>query len=574
MTYRARPVAKRRRSEGWDSDERRTALINGGFILAIVASVLILVGYGGWSWYSDHWGTAATVDDVTLTRDQLRTEIAIETFRTKYAEGRIQDLLTAGHLGQQDAAQELSYLDQQLGQIGGIALENLIDTTLQAKLANDDGITVSDADIDAQLTKEATLTEQRHVWMIEVEPSVDPVSGQVGDAQKAAAKQKAEDALAQLKAGKSWDDVAKTVSTATSAPQAGDLGWLTKDSGYEAGFMTAVFAAQLNAPTDVVVGSDGTARIGRVSEITPASVDQAYTVKIEDAGISLADYRAAARSAVITDKLTDKVVADLSKPGPERHVLQIYLPESSTATADSVKVREILFAPNNDPAGAKDLAADDPAWQAAKDEAFAAYHDLQLDPSKFDLYARTKSDDSGTKDQGGKMPYEDRTSSLDPAFANAIFGTGLRQFEILAPVKTAFGWHVIQFMHRYGDGDEAWLTDLETRANAGIDFGQLARDNGEGPEAKDAGDIGWVAKGQLDPQQEDVIFSTAVGSVSDPLTISGDGTYLFKVLAEETRTPDADQIEAFKSSGFTNWYQAQKDKATITREAASTSLGQ
>jgi parvulin-like peptidyl-prolyl isomerase len=572
MTYRARPVAKRRRSAGWDSDERRTALINGGFILAIIASILILVGYGGWTWYSDHFGTAATVDNVTLTRDQLRTQIAIDTFRTKYAEHRIQDLLTAGHLSQQAAAQQLQYLDQQLTSIGSIALEDLIDATLQAKLASDAGITVSDAEVDAQLTKDATLQEQRHVWMIEVEPTVDPVTGQVGDAQKAAAKQKAEDALAQLRAGRPWDDIAKTVSTATSAPQAGDLGWLLRTSGYDEGFMTAVFAAQQNTPTDVVVGPDGTARIGRVTEITPASVDQAFSVKVQDAGVSTADYRAATRAEVVTSKLTDKVVADLSKPGPQRHVLQIYLPDSQ-ATPQSVKVREILFSPNHDPAGAKSLAQTDPAWQAAKDAAFAAYHDLQLDPGKFDLYARTKSDDSGTKDLGGKMPYADRTTPLDPAFGDAIFAPGLRQFEILPPVKSVFGWHVIQFMHAFGTGDEAWLADLKTRAAAGIDFGQLARDNGEGPEAKDGGDIGWVVKGQLDPQKEDAIFSTQVGSVSDPITIQNDGVYLFKVLAEETRTPDADQIQTFKTSGFATWYQQQKSGATITRDAASTPLG-
>ncbi len=573
MTYRARPVAKRRRSAGWDSDERRTALINGGFILAIVVAILILVGYGGWSWYSDHYGTAATVNGVTLTRDQLRTQIAIDTFRTKYAESRIQDLLTAGHVSQQDAAQQLSYLDQRLSSIGSVALEDLIDATLQAKLASDAGITASEAEIDAHLTKDATLSEQRHVWMIEVDPVADPNTGQVGDAQKAAAKQKAEDALAQLRSGASWDSVAKTVSTATSAPQAGDLGWLTQDSGYDAGFMTTVFGAQLNSPTDVIVASDGTARIGRVTEITPASVDQAFTVKVQDAGISLGDYRAAVKAEVITDKLTDKIVADLSKTGPQRHVLQIFLPESQ-GTPTSVKVREILFAPNHDPSGAKKLAATDPAWQTAKNEAFAAYHQLQLDPSQFDSLARTESDDTGTKDQGGKMPYEDPTSALDPAFAKAIFQAGLQQFEILPPVQSAFGWHVIQFMHTYGAGDDAWLTDVKTRAEAGIDFNQLARDNGEGTEAKDGGDIGWVAKGQLDTQRDTTIFSTPVGSVSDVITVPGQGVYLFKVLAEETRAPDADQLATFKSSGFSNWYQQQKAGATITREAASTPLGQ
>jgi len=572
MTFRAKPVAKRRRRAGWDSDERRTALINGGFILASVAAVLILVGYAGWSWYSDHWGAAATVDDVTITRDELRTRIGIETFRIKYTQQRIQDLLTAGKVSQSDAAQQLAYLDQRMSSVASISLERLIDATLQARLATDEAVSVTDADVETQMQKDATLDEQRHVWMIEVEPGVDPETGQVGDAQKAEAKQKAEAALAELKAGKSWDAVAKTVSTATSAPQAGDLGWLPKDSGYDTGLMDAVFAATLNQPTDVIVGDDGTARIGRVTEVTPATTDQAFTVKLEDAGVKLADYRAAVRADVIQQKLSDKVVADLSKPGPQRHVLQVFLPES-TAVDQAVKVRHILFAPNHDAAGAKDLPADDPAWQRARDAAFAAYHDLLLDPSKFDAYARTKSDDSGSKENGGKLPYADRTTPLDAAFGDAIFQAGIRQGQILAPVKSAFGWHVIQFLHRYGDGDEAWMTDLKARAEAGIDFAQLARDNGEGPEAKDGGDIGWVIHGQLDPIKEQAIFDTPVGSVSEVVTIPNEGTYLFKVVAEETRPPDADQIKAFESAGFVTWYSQKKSEATITRDLGTAAAG-
>ncbi len=569
MTYRARPVAKRRNRAGWDSDERRTALINGGFILSIVAAVLILVGYAGWSWYSDHYGAAATVNGITLTRDQLRTQIAIETFRTHYTESRIQDLLTAGHVSQADAAQQLSYLDQRLQSIASYALEDLIDSTLQAQLATTAGISASDADVDAEMQKEATADEQRHVWLIEVTPTADPTTGQVGDAQKAQAKQKAEAALAQLQAGTPWDQVAKTVSTATSAPQAGDLGWLVKDTAtYDPGFMAAVFAAPLNTPTAVLVGDDGTARIGRVTEITPSSVDQAFTVKIQDAGVSLADYRAAAKASVITSKLTDKVVADLSKPSLQRHVLQIYIPDSTPA-ADAVKVREILFAPNHDPNAAKTLPATDPAWQVAKDAAFAAYQQLQLDPSQFDLLARTKSDDSGTKGNGGKMPYADRTTPLDPAFGVAIFQDGLRDGEILPPVKSAFGWHVIQFMHRYGQGDQYWMQDLQARAKAGIDFATLARDWGEGPEAKAGGDLGWIVKGTLDTTKEAAIFAASVGGVSDVLAVPNDGLYLFKVLAEETRTPDASQIATIKSSGFSNWYQQQKAAADITRDITS-----
>lgn len=565
MTFRARPVAKRPNRMGWNSDERRTALINGGFVVAIVVAIVILVGYAGWSYYSDRWGTAATVDGQTISRDDLRTRMAIEEFRTNYTESRIRDLLAEGRVSQADATSQLSYLDQRLQSIDTIALERLIDADLQAKLAADAGITVSDADVTAQFQKEATLDEERHVWLIEVAPTADPATGQVGDAQKAAARAKAEAALADLKAGKTWNDVAKTVSTATSAAQAGDLGWLPVKSGYDAAFMTAVFAVAQDAPTDVVAGDDGTFRIGRVTEIAPQKVDDTFQTRIEGAGIKLADYRNATRADVIQTKLNDKVVADLSQPSTQRHVLQIFLPQAQV-NPDSVKIRQIVFAPNRDMAGASSVKADDPAWATAEAAAKATYQQLLLDPGQFDILARTKSDDKATRDQGGKLAYADTTTVMPGEVATAIFAPGLRNGQILAPIKTGNGWYIVQFQHAYGSGDEAWLNDVKTRADAGIDFAQLARDNDEGPEAKDGGDFGWVVRGQLGDIKESAIFNTPVGQTSDVITVQNEGLYLYKIVEEATRTPDATQIKAFQDSGFANWYAIKKAAATITRD--------
>lgn len=565
MTFRARPVAKRPSRAGWDSDERRTALINGGFIVAIIAAILLLVGYAGWSYYSDHWGAAATVDGATITRDDLRTRIAVESFRTSYTEARIRDLLAQGRVTQSEASQQLAYLDQRRQSIDTISLERLIDATLQAKLAGDAGIAVTDAEVDTELKTEATLDEQRHAWMIEVAPGIDPSTGQVGDAQKAEAKAKAEAALADLKAGQKWEDVAKKVSTATTAAQAGDLGWLPKKSGYDAKFMDAVFAVAQDTPTDIVEGDDGTFRIGRVTEIAAQSVDQGFQTKIQDAGVKLDDYRAAVKADVIQNKLSDNVVADLSKPSTQRHVLQIFIPTTQVAS-DSVKIRQIVIAPNHDTAAAKDVAADDPAWAKAKDEALAIYRQLQLDPSKFDVLARTKSDDKATTGQGGKTGYIDTTATIPGEVATAIFAKGLTNGQILEPIKTGLGWYIVQFMHPYGDGDEAWLSDVKTRADAGIDFGQLARDNGEGAEAKDGGDIGWVVQGQLGDVKESAIFDTPIGQTSEVVTVQNEGLYLYKVLEEATRTPDAKQIKSFQDTGFSNWYAIKKAAATITRD--------
>ena len=109
------------------------------------------------------------------------------------------------------------------------------------------------------------------------------------------------------------------------------------------------------------------------------------------------------------------------------------------------------------------------------------------------------------------------------------------------------------------------MKKLHDQAIAGTDFSQLARDNSEGPEAGKGGDLGFVAQGQLDARLSRAIFATPVGQVSDVVDIANVGTFLFKVLAEESRTPDAAQLDLLKQQAFTNWYGEKKDAVTITR---------
>ena len=166
MTLRARPVARRRGRAGWDSGDRRNSLINLGFFLAIGFSILILVGYAAWSWYDDHYGSAAVVNGQVITKDDLRARLKIESFRLDYVASRIQTLMASREISTDDGAQQLSFIDQRRQQLTSLTLERLIDVSLKTKLGADNGIQVTDADIDAQLVEEATTAEQRHTWMI------------------------------------------------------------------------------------------------------------------------------------------------------------------------------------------------------------------------------------------------------------------------------------------------------------------------------------------------------------------------------------------------------------------------
>jgi parvulin-like peptidyl-prolyl isomerase len=238
-----------------------------------------------------------------------------------------------------------------------------------------------------------------------------------------------------------------------------------------------------------------------------------------------------------------------------------------------VKVRWIVFSPNDTTKGAADVPDSDPAWTKAKADADAAYAELKSHPEKFDAMARADSDEATAKTNGGKQPWIYASTEIDQLVKNAVLADGLAPGQLLAPLKGELGWYVIQFLRPDGDGNDAWLKDLKTKIIDDASFRQAAKDNSEGKEAGDGGDLGWIAGGQLSSDLDTAIFGTAVGATSDVVTISSDGSYLLRVLAEESRSPTEEQLKIFKDSGFSYWYTKQKEAAKIDYNTGSPTAG-
>jgi parvulin-like peptidyl-prolyl isomerase len=421
--------------------------------------------------------------------------------------------------------------------------------------------------VDARVKEEATTPELRHAWVIEVKPEV--VAGATGptDEAIAAARATAEQALADLRSEQDWETVAKAVSTAASKDQAGDLGFVDENTALDAAFREAILAVAVDTPTDVVSGADNVFRIGRVTEIIAPVEDPTFQAQVTDAGISMDDFRAAVERDVIRTKLNDAIVAQYLAPAPQREVSEIFMQQSNSETGPSaVRVRHILYSPNGDPQGATSLPEDDPAWAAAKADADAAYEKIKADPSLFDSIARTESDDTSTAPYGGKLGYVADDGTMVQEFADAIFAPGLIAGQLLAPVKTAYGWHVIQIMSY--PTDEEWMTILRNRIESGeLTFAEAARDNSDLVEAADGGYIGWIGRGQLPQEREDAIFAAPIGKPSPTLVVDGEGIYMFLVTKEETREPDAEQKATLEVSAFSLWYSKEKAKAVIERDS-------
>lgn len=74
---------------------------------------------------------------------------------------------------------------------------------------------------------------------------------------------------------------------------------------------------------------------------------------------------------------------------------------------------------------------------------------LESKMTSFERLAKDVSEDPGSRDRGGQYQINRNEKSWDPVFLSTAFR--LKEGEISAPVKSKFGFHIIQMVQRLGD---------------------------------------------------------------------------------------------------------------------------
>ncbi len=165
----------------------------------------------------------------------------------------------------------------------------------------------------------------------------------------------------------------------------------------------------------------------------------------------------------------------------------------------------------------------------------------------FDKLAKQVSEDPGSKDRGGQYQINRNEKTWDPIFMSTAFR--LKEGEISAPVKSKFGYHIIQMVQRNGDDaivrhilrippvteDEinqakAKLDTVRSKIIAGtMGFNEAASKHSDDEAAKFAGPCitdrdgsTYVTIDQLDKEMVGMLTKMKVGDISQPTPFEGE----------------------------------------------------
>jgi parvulin-like peptidyl-prolyl isomerase len=553
MTIRSRPVLDRKHRPRWQDELRTQQLTIIGFAVAI-AVALGIFGAAAWNGYwESHLRPVAAVEGDHFTRGDLDTRERIITAEVIAKISELQDQTPGPR--DQVIQQEIESLSQRLNSLSTEATNSLVDGAVLASRADEFGVSVDDAEVDAEIANRFLLPERVRARLILVEalPDDAEADAEPTDEQLAAAQDAAQAALDRVEGGEDFATVATDVSDDFTAAGGGDLGWFAdSDVAYD-----DYFDALGDAEPDDLVGPIETDRGYAVLQLTArreATSEGGLDALLEAQGVSDAAYRQHVRQELLVDAyqahFADEVVVS---PTAQRRVAEIVIRPVTGEVVPQERARHVLVEPDTE--ADSPAEATDEEWEAALAEAETVRALLVAEGADWFAIAEEHSDDPGSGGRGGDLGwYDPEASPFVEEFSAAL--ADLEIGEVSEPVRTDFGWHIIQKTSER-ESPQAQAADLvaELRADpdAFADTATLVSENHE--TAQEGGEVGWVAPFQLDAAREAAVFAlTEVGEVSEPVEDPTVGLTIYQLLeTSESEEIEEDRLAQIRSTGFQRW---------------------
>ena len=178
------------------------------------------------------------------------------------------------------------------------------------------------------------------------------------------------------------------------------------------------------------------ARLEKIKKETFGGNEKTYRAELKRLGLTEEDAREQIRDVIIQEKLFEKITKDVKVANED---VEAYYEKNKAQFSQpaSRDVRHILV--------------------KSKAKADVLYAELTQTNADFATLAKRHSEDEGTAGQGGKYPAVKGQSV--PEFDKVAFA--LDKGEISKPVKTQFGWHIIQATGEIKEEKATPLADVE-----------------------------------------------------------------------------------------------------------------
>ena len=555
----------RSRIAAWYETADKSLLTNFAFLAAIALSALLLVGAVGASWWGNTFATAVEVNGRSMSVGEARARGDIELFRLGLESSRIRARVSAGTLSSEQGNAILEQINDAATNINSQITSEIIDVLLVSQLAEERDVTADQAAVDAEWAKEITIPELRLLRRITLDIANDPNTGAPSAATTATAEAKADALVAEIAAGGDFSAIAKRESSDSFAVEGGRIGWSTRDedpltdTGYAAAWERTTVGA-----TDAIKRSDDQIVIFYVDQIRPSTTDADFEKNASEASIDMGLYKRVAAERALEAALSSVITAELLvEPVQQRDVSFVSIAAAQDGgMGEEVQVRHLLFSPNDDAQKTDELDANDPAWAAAKADADAAFAAIQSGETLASL--ATGSDDESSAAEGGLLAWAIKGTFV-PEFDDAVWADGLEQGDLLGPIKTEFGYHVIQFEGRRA-GLMLRLEELAIELrNAGTGFDARAEEAKKDFAGLTVDQPGFVVRFAINPDLSKIVWGLGDGEVSSVVTL-GEQLAIIRVNAIENRPFTEAQRTSVNASGFLIWLDGYRAAAKISIE--------
>ena len=547
-----------------DAEARHTRNVNWIFYGLIVLIIVVIVGGLVFGFWETNLKPVASVDGTDVTRSQLEDRKKLQDFRAARFEAQTTAALTAGSIDADLASTRFALADSLRAGTDDTVAAQLVDLIYREQLAADEGVELTTEELEAAIAADGTATEARFVDAVFLLTTEQEAGGTASDEGIADARERAVLVAEELAAGGDPTELAETYG-----PGSTDSAWITAeaDIGNDA-WSDAIYAAEEGSVAEVIEAPTGEQLVALVGQVLPETPDAGFVDAVNDA-VGEDIHRRNVELEALSDKLEQQITDEALAAEYEQVLLGEIFIERNQFTADDsageARASHIIYAPetpldeDGNPTEVADLPADDPAWDVAEAEAQAAFDELSViedadeRTAAFSERAIAESDGPSAP-RGGDLGWFPREDVMVEEFSEAIWSNIDPQAgDVLGPVQTEFGWHVIQF-HEFRSSLDARVSEVQKALAAeGADFEAVAVEYSEDPAAAEGPVADWSVLEQLDEGLVLELETMELGDTTSPID-EGDGYYIYQKQDAGARPLDEEDAALVAENAFFDWY--------------------